>query len=1446
MLAAAVCGWTGWAGPATATWVGGGDRTNLSDPANWQCKDSGGNVIADAIPTTDSTAVSITGNTSFNCPLGATPIWKSIAISGTVTLTADCDWRGAGDFNTMVNANATIQMAGHNLQVKVPNSGTSRRINVNDASAKGSGGEFHLYVPANMQFNNSGGWGSDNVIWYSGSLKFVKDGPGTYVPYYSNGNTGDLYYKYTGGTVFHEGLVYLGNDGEGTKNETYYAMNQRPLFGPKGGSAGGITVDAGATFNYKGIYDIGNHYKPFVLNGGTLSCDRAPANPDYGGINDVRLMADSNFSFSRPAHVCGPWTLNGHTLAINTTANTAIFYCRAGTIANGTVKVTGEGPFKSAYAAITATDNVTLDMGSPLFVDYPITVSNYIARYTGTSNSGTALFTVTGTFTPIADNFYSVTMANGSKIDLSSHNGAWSTTGTSFGSLRYVDGATITIDVGERTLVQNDQVLAWSAIPAGVHFRIVGKNIYANEAPKVDAAGVYYDLGDLAQPALAHWTGAGARNNFADPANWVCTNGANQAMANVAPNASTAVFFEKVNFDALDATAFRAQLATYKSYVFAPRLTLTSACDWSGLDVNDELLLNKTFDLQGNTLTLTGVNGASIQTFTVTDTATEGGKLVFTVPQDTTFINATITINGSLMLEKTGPGTFIPKKFATTQDYKGGTLVSGGTLKLYNDDVADSSTYSMMTNRTGVYGLGFYPSTITIGSGATLDINGIYDLNMYEWHFAGGTLVNSKKQTRYDWGGFGSVVLEADSEFNLAQSVQFCAGKAWNLNGHTLTMNLAAGIHAYLVSMSASNGTMVVTGTGYLDIPSPGITFNGVTLDMAAPEWLSGSVTVPNLIARYTGTGAGGAQAYHVRGRFTPVVDHFHDTTVYDGATLDLSLQSGAFNAASATGSLKYDVACSNLTVDVGVRAIVGDTQLIAWPAIPAGVKFTLVGENVTAGGQLAYQPTGLYYVFPESTLVVAATWTGNGEPNDINDPANWSCQNALGNTVANGVPGRNARVRLVGNVGNVLATTAATSPWQQCVVGSITLTEDLDLRAFGAYTSFFETGATIDLKGHKLYVQGPSGTIATAYTITDSTTDTAHPGEFHLNVASGVSFVNTGTTFAGNLKFVKEGAGTFSSGKFKLDYYGGNLIAAGDLIIYNDTKVDSTTYAFGQNGYPNPLGRYATPITINAGATVDMKGNYDTSRYNWVLNGGTVKNTKEITQNAWGGFANITLTSNSTVNVGTKFFINGNVDLGGNTLTAQIGSGVWFYLRSSSFKNGCLDAVSGGYLAFPAALDMRTVDLKAGAALAINGDVSVRDYYAKYNGDWSVGTAALNVYGTFTPNDNYFYGCTMQNGSTIDLSKKTAPWSVSSLNTKTTVTNVTFVANSTITVDIHDREFDFTGVEEVKVVDWKSQPPPATTHFIADPATKRHARCFVKKEDGLYLIRSSLVIIVR
>ena len=81
---------------------------------------------------------------------------------------------------------------------------------------------------------------------------------------------------------------------------------------------------------------------------------------------------------------------------------------------------------------------------------------------------------------------------------------------------------------------------------------------------------------------------------------------------------------------------------------------------------------------------------------------------------------------------------------------------------------------------------------------------------------------------------------------------------------------------------------------------------------------------------------------------------------------------------------------------------------------------------------------------------------------------------------------------------------------------------------------------------------------------------------------------------------------------------------------------------------------------------------------------------------------------------------------------------------------------MQGGNLASFSSRDanFRAVDLDPlNGALTVDGVLSVHDYNAVYSGNYGKGSAALNVYGTFTPGSIYFFGPTMQDGSAIDLS---------------------------------------------------------------------------------------------
>ncbi len=953
-------------------------------------------------------------------------------------------------------------------------------------------------------------------------------------------------------------------------------------------------------------------------------------------------------------------------------------------------------------------------------------------------------------------------------------------------------------------------------------------------------------------PFSAVWTSAGDQTDLADAANWTCLNFKGEEIPGAIPTAETAITvpggtttFNWPAGEALPCLPCRS-LTTEANTT----LILTADCVWTGIPLNSLFFKDLAIDLNGHKLTLLAPDGDSKYPTTVTDTSA-GGQLVLEVPEGATFNNTALSLGGALQLVKTGAGRMVAACYPQT--YEGGTCVAAGTLQLFNDSVADSSTYSpAQASHPGV--LGVAGTTVRVEEGATFDINGVYDMKLYSFVANGGTFINSKKQTKYSWGGFGPLVLEADSRFELANStvVSAAAGVAFDLNGHTLTVDIAEGMNFYRKDVAVSNGTVVVTGGGWLDINTNPFDMTTVTLDLASPVVLNSDVNISNLITRYTGTLVNHAKSIHVFGSFKPMVDRFPPVTMHEGATLDLSEREGAWRVDSAFGNtLAYDANATHIVIDIGSRQPAEAEQLVAWTSIPSGVSFSLKGEHVTLSDSLSVVQSGIFFnVPPDSRVVVSATWTGAAGDNAVTNAANWTCWNARGNPVPNGVPGSVAIVTLGGSVG-LPGTLLGAHLWQYFTINSCSLAGDCDWTELGAYTDYIAANATIDLRGHKLFVAAPSGTASKALTVTDSTADATAPGEFHFNVATNATFTNTGTKFTGNLKLVKEGPGLYMSQLFTHSYTGGTLLSEGSLKLYNDGTADSSNYAFGQTKNPYPLGAHNSTVTIEAGTTFDINGIYDLAKDKFVLAGGTIINSKQQTKSSWGALGNVSLTADSFVKVGNSLVLNtAAFDLGGHLLDVEIASGKILYFGTvlGALSNGTFRTSSAGTLQVAGAVDARTVDFEVESPLNIGATLDVHDYTANCLTDSNAGAGALNVWGTFRPlaasgTNDFFYGCTMQNGSTLDLTRRTDVWKSTSTFTSGSK-EVSFAANATINVDLTGREIEFTdGL--MQIIAWEN-PPPETTQFKPDAVQRAHSRRFIKRTDGLYLMRSGLTILFR
>ena len=153
----------------------------------------------------------------------------------------------------------------------------------------------------------------------------------------------------------------------------------------------------------------------------------------------------------------------------------------------------------------------------------------------------------------------------------------------------------------------------------------------------------------------------------------------------------------------------------------------------------------------------------------------------------------------------------------------------------------------------------------------------------------------------------------------------------------------------------------------------------------------------------------------------------------------------------------------------------------------------------------------------------VTAEWTGKGDTASLTDPANWTCRNAAGMVLANGLPSP-TQTRAIFK-GNLSCSITGTQNWQTTSLENVKLTGNCDWSALDL-TSLLPDG-TVDVNGYSLTFPALGGVC----TIPCTFTDTLGSGELHVVVGEGSSFVWKGASLTGNVKLVKEGPGILEVG---------------------------------------------------------------------------------------------------------------------------------------------------------------------------------------------------------------------------------------------------------------------------------------------------------------------------
>lgn len=426
---------------ARATWIGAGNASDPTDPANWSCTDPAGNPIA-GYPCI-LTTIDLGESTAMKVPVGIRLFCREIVAVDGAALTADCDWRGL----VKPAIACTLDLAGHKLLLSdIRGAGTI----TDTTAAEATPGELHVDVPAGETALNS-----DLAI--TGHVKLVKDGLGTFAPT-KNPQTG-----YTGGTVVEAGLFKA-------------RLNRYPLEGE-------LVVRAGARFDYDpyhadNIWDLGAG--PFVLAGGDLFQTWSNVSENWGQLSRIVLTADSSFT---SAYSCGmigggysatTLDLGGHTLDVKFGKDGYSFLQLFNVDATkGTIRAR-----QASSLYINATSfrgpEVTMDLEGLIEPRVPVSVSNLIVRTISTFAYGDGVVSISGAFVPLSDWLHNFQLQNGATLDLNRRFDPFLLKSPLTGkTLGFAHKAVIMVDVHEREFGNElVQVVDWESRPENVQFKL--------------------------------------------------------------------------------------------------------------------------------------------------------------------------------------------------------------------------------------------------------------------------------------------------------------------------------------------------------------------------------------------------------------------------------------------------------------------------------------------------------------------------------------------------------------------------------------------------------------------------------------------------------------------------------------------------------------------------------------------------------------------------------------------------------------------------------------------------------------------------------------------------------------------------------------------------------------------------------------------------------------
>ena len=232
---------------------------------------------------------------------------------------------------------------------------------------------------------------------------------------------------------------------------------------------------------------------------------------------------------------------------------------------------------------------------------------------------------------------------------------------------------------------------------------------------------------------------------------------------------------------------------------------------------------------------------------------------------------------------------------------------------------------------------------------------------------------------------------------------------------------------------------------------------------------------------------------------------------------------------------------------------------------------------------------------------VATAIWTGAAGDGDVTKSGNWNCYGASGNLMPGELPTELTAVTVLGSNVKMQVPEGATFAAASVTISDCTFGADCDWRGLAALSCSID--GTVDLSGHSLTVAAFPG----EGTITNSVSGDAA----QLCVSNVAAVANSTVAIGGNVRFLKDGPGTFTSAKAQT-YTGGTVVMAGTAqppASGASGSVTDLTYS-----WDNFKAFGTGEIKVVPNAVFDLRGAF-AYRDRIVLAGGTLKNSSTMYQ---------------------------------------------------------------------------------------------------------------------------------------------------------------------------------------------------------------------------------------